>query len=119
MQVTFAHVDIDHDGMINPNEFLDFFRTLRAKLLLNENEARAARLQYKQAVSVASPISPSKIATTSLKDSDKQKLGITVPKKPFKASGGTSRGNHINDLQTSAWLFEHHGASSHHINPMD
>ena len=102
VQVTFVHVDIDHDGMINPNEFLDFFRTLRAKLLLNENEARAARLQYKKAASVASPISPSKIATMSLKDSDKQKLGITVPKKPFKASGGTSRGNHINDLQTSA-----------------
>ena len=102
VQVSFSQLDVDHDGVLNPSEFLEFFKTLRAKLLLNENEARAARIAYKKAVSHPSPVSSTKKLNRSLKDSDKQKMGIIVPQKPFVSSGGTSKGNHINDLQTSA-----------------
>ena len=103
VQVTFSQVDMDHDGMVDPSEFLKFFKTLREKLLLNENEARAARLAYRKAVNDHSPLpSPSKKLNLSLKDSEKQKMGIIVPQKPFNTGGGTSRGNHINDTQTSA-----------------
>ena len=102
VQVSFSQLDVDYDGVLTPSEFLEFFKTLRAKLLLNENEARAARMAYKKAVSHPSPVSPTKKLNRLLKDSDKQKMGIIVPQKPFVSSGGTSKGNHINDLQTSA-----------------
>lgn len=102
VQVTFSQIDVDRDGVVNPSEFLEFFKTLRAKLLLNENEARAARLAYKKAVAHSSSTSPAKKVNRFLKDTEKQKLGIVVPQKPFLSGGGTSKGNHINDLQNSA-----------------